>query len=70
MDHIGFRGPDLDGFKAEAAKLERLNPHIAPSPIAYNAEREARLALLAKCPHGQYHLADPDGTLIDVGAPP
>lgn len=67
MDHIGFRVPDLDVFTAHVEKLKGINPHIAPRPIDFNAEGEARLALLARCPHGAYRLADPDGTLIDVG---
>ncbi len=67
MDHIGFRVPDLAAFQEEVAKIERINPHIAPRPIGFNAEGEARLALLAKCPHGGFRLADPEGTLIDVG---
>lgn len=67
MDHIGFRVPDIAAFEAKAEKIATNNPHIAPRPIDFNAEGEARLALLAKCPHGSVRLADPDGTLIDVG---
>jgi len=66
MDHIGFRAPDLDAFIAQVEELKVLNPHIAPRPIDFNDEGKARLALLARCPHGTYQIADPDGTLIDV----
>lgn len=66
LDHIGFRVADLEAFKAHVQNVTRLNPHIAPRPIDFNDEGKARLALLKKCPHGAYHLADPDGTLIDV----
>jgi len=68
MDHIGFRVPDLEAFRDHVEKVNRINPHIAPRPIDFNAEGEARLALLARCPYGSYHMADPDGTLIDVAA--
>ena len=66
MDHIGFRVPDVEAFKANVAKLAKINPSIAPREIAYNAEGEARMALLGRCPFGEYRLADPDGTQIDV----
>ena len=66
MDHIGFRVPDVEAFKANVDKLKTINPTIAPREIAYNAEGEARMALLARCPYGEYRLADPDGTQIDV----
>jgi predicted enzyme related to lactoylglutathione lyase len=66
LDHIGFSVPDLDAFKAHVEKLKRTNPHIAPKPIDFNEEGKARLALFKRCPRGSYHLADPDGTLIDV----
>jgi predicted enzyme related to lactoylglutathione lyase len=66
LDHIGFAVPDLEAFKKRVDKLNRSNPHIAPRPIDFNDEGKARLALLKKCPSGEFHLADPDGTLIDV----
>jgi predicted enzyme related to lactoylglutathione lyase len=68
LDHIGFSVPDLDAFKTHVEKLKRANPHIAPKPIDFNEEGKARLALLQRCPRGTFHLADPDGTLIDVAA--
>lgn len=66
MDHIGFSVPDLEAFKKHVARVTEINPHIAPRPIDFNAEGKARLALLQRCPHGGWQLADPDGTLIDV----
>ena len=68
LDHIGFTVPDLDAFRKEAEETARLNPHIAPRPIDINAEGAARLALFRKCPRGAFHMADPDGNLIDVAA--
>ncbi len=66
LDHIGFEVPDLAAFTARVEKLKTSNPHIAPRPIDFNEEGKARLALHRRCPRGSYHLADPDGTLIDV----
>lgn len=66
LDHIGFRVPDLDAFRRHVEKVNHINPQIAPRVIDFNDEGKARLALLKKCPHGTFHLADPDGTLIDV----
>jgi predicted enzyme related to lactoylglutathione lyase len=66
MDHIGFRVPSLAAFKAHLDKVARANINLAPKPIDFDSEGAARLALLRKCPHGAFQLADPDGTLIDV----
>jgi predicted enzyme related to lactoylglutathione lyase len=66
MDHIGFRVPNLANFKENLAALARTNIFLAPKPIDFDSEGAARLALLKKCPHGEFQLADPDGTLIDV----
>jgi predicted enzyme related to lactoylglutathione lyase len=66
MDHIGFRVPSLAAFKANLDKLAKTNIGLAPKPIDFDSEGAARLALLARCPHGSFQLADPDGTLIDV----
>lgn len=66
MDHIGFRVPEMKAFKAHLEKLSKTNIALAPKPIEFDSEGAARLALLQKCPHGHFQLADPDGTLIDV----
>src|SRR5438132_1468830 len=42
------------------------NPHLRPLPVGVGPEGEARLKLFAGCPCGAYHLADPDGVLIDI----
>ena len=46
--------------------VEKQNLQVRAKPIDFDSEGVARLKLLAKCPHGSFHLADPDGTLIDV----
>ncbi len=66
MDHIGFRVPSLEKFKAHLADMTKQNMALAPKPIDYDSEGKARLALLARCDLGSFHLADPDGTLIGV----
>jgi predicted enzyme related to lactoylglutathione lyase len=66
MDHIGFRVSSLDAFKQNLAEVERQNLQLRCKPIDFDSEGVARLKLLAKCPHGSFQLADPDGTLIDV----
>jgi predicted enzyme related to lactoylglutathione lyase len=66
MDHIGFRVANLEKFKTNLAEVERQNLQIRGKPIDFDSEGRARMALLAKCPHGSFQLADPDGTLIDV----
>ena len=66
MDHIGFRVANLKAFSDHLDTVSKTNIQLAPKPIPFDAEGAARLALLQKCPHGSYQLADPDGTLIDV----
>ncbi|MDF2119780.1 VOC family protein [Roseiarcaceae bacterium H3SJ34-1] len=70
MDHFGFTVSDLDAFKKNVDKVALQNLALRPKPIDYDSEGTARLALLKKCPYGEYQLADPDGTLIDVAQRP
>jgi hypothetical protein len=70
MDHIGFRVKSLDAFKKNLAEVQRQNLQLRAKPIDFDSEGAARLKLLAKCPLGTFHLADPDGTLIDVAEEP
>lgn len=68
MDHIGFRVPSLETFKNNLAKVTKQNLQLWPRPIDIDSEGEARLSLLRKAGTGEYHLADPDGTLIAISA--
>jgi len=48
-------------------KEDWINIQLAPKPIDFDSEGAARLGLLKKWSNGILQLADPDGTLIDVG---
>ena len=68
IDHIGFAVESLDAFEADVRRITGRNRVISPR-VLYGGgeEREARLQLFKRsCPFGQYHLADPDGNLLDV----
>ena len=66
MDHFGFKVPSIAKLKAHMADVVRQNIALTPKPIDFDSEGAARLELLKKCPYGTWHLADPDGTPIDV----
>ena len=66
LDHIGFKVENMEEFKKGLQRLMGINPLLSPRPVAAGSDGEARLKLFAKCPFGKYHLADPDGVLIDV----
>jgi catechol 2,3-dioxygenase-like lactoylglutathione lyase family enzyme len=65
-DHIGFKVDSLAEFRKRFEAIGNDNPHLRGLPVGAGKEGAARLALLAKCRHGSFHLADPDGILIDV----
>ncbi len=66
-DHLGFRVDSLAALKEHVARVGDNNPHLRPLPVGTGPEGQARLELFASsCPHGHWHLADPDGVLIDV----
>ena len=65
-DHLGFAVDDLDALKERIASVGDNNPHLRPLPLGAGKEGAARLALFARCHHGAFQLADPDGILIDV----
>jgi len=65
-DHIGFKVESLQAVKEHVKTVGDNNPHLRPLPVGTGPEGEARLKLFAGCPCGAYHLADPDGVLIDI----
>src|SRR6266545_2637160 len=69
MDHIGFKVENLAAFKQDVERVAADNPRLAPEPLGTGAEGKALLELFRRsCPLGQHHMADCDGTLIDVAA--
>jgi catechol 2,3-dioxygenase-like lactoylglutathione lyase family enzyme len=65
-DHIGFRVESIAAVQEQLRKVGDNNPHLRPLPVGTGSEGAARLKLFAGCPHGDYHLADVDGVLIDL----
>jgi catechol 2,3-dioxygenase-like lactoylglutathione lyase family enzyme len=66
LDHIGFEVESLEAFEADLRDLAARRPELAPLPVKEGGEGNVRMKLLAKCPLGTYHFADPDGVLLDV----
>ena len=65
-DHIGFKVESVEAVKNRVQQVADGNPHLAPMPVGSGPEGKARLRLFSSCPYGKFHLADPDGVLIDV----
>jgi catechol 2,3-dioxygenase-like lactoylglutathione lyase family enzyme len=65
LDHIGFTVESLDVVERDLATLAGSNS--SARAIGQGVESEGRLRLLSSCKYGRRHLADPDGTLIDIG---
>jgi catechol 2,3-dioxygenase-like lactoylglutathione lyase family enzyme len=65
-DHIGFTVESIEAIRERLETVGDNNPHLRGQPLGGGKEGAARLALLAKCTHGSFQLADPDGILIDV----
>lgn len=67
LDHIGFKVESIDAVRQDIERISGRNPHLAPRAFGVGEESKVRLELAkACCPIGTYHLADPDGVLIDL----
>lgn len=66
LDHLGFQVESVAAFQGDLAALVESDPSLAPRRARKADEGEARQRLFSTCPHGMFHLADPDGVLIDV----
>jgi hypothetical protein len=66
LDHLGFQVESVVAFQGDLAALVERDPSLAPRRARKADEGEARQRLFSTCPHGMFHLADPDGVLIDV----
>lgn len=78
LDQMGKEVPDAAKLDADKfidnsilAELEKsgLQQKSGAFPQTRRPEGEIRFKLLAKCKHGQFQLADPDGVPIDIAAP-
>ena len=56
----------LQALQNDLNALAESDPSLAPRRARKAPEGDARQRLFTTCPHGMYHLADPDGVLIDV----
>ena len=66
LDHLGFHVESVAAFQKDLDALIERDPSIAPRRARKADEGDARQRLFSSCPHGKFHLADPDGVLIDV----
>ena len=66
LDYLGFKVESIEAFAKDVDEIAANNPLIAPSPVGTGPEGAARLEMLRRTSIGSYHLADPDGVLIDV----
>jgi hypothetical protein len=67
FDHIGFKVESIESVKKDIEKVGGHNFRFLPRPFNNDSEGQTRLALFKRqCPFGEYHLADQDGTLIDI----
>jgi catechol 2,3-dioxygenase-like lactoylglutathione lyase family enzyme len=66
LDHIGFKVESVEAVKKDIDALAESLPSARDRAIADGPEGEARLKLFSACKYGRYHMADPDGTLLDI----
>jgi predicted enzyme related to lactoylglutathione lyase len=67
LDHIGFKVESVEAVKQDIEKVGGHNFRFKPRPFNNDSEGQTRLALFKRqCPFGHHHLADQDGTLIDI----
>lgn len=66
MDYIGFKVEDLDKFKDDVQKAGDANPLLTPAPVGSGDAGKARLEQFQRTSLGSWHLADPDGVLLDI----
>jgi catechol 2,3-dioxygenase-like lactoylglutathione lyase family enzyme len=66
-DHFGFKVESLDAFKQDLQEMIEGNQNLTPRAVGLGPEGQARLTLFEhSCPHGGYHMADPDDVLVHV----
>lgn len=68
MEYIGFKVEDLARFKEDVQKVGDGNPLLTPAPLGLGPEGKARLEMFERSSLGSWHIADPDGVLLDIVA--
>jgi predicted enzyme related to lactoylglutathione lyase len=66
MDHIGFTVESLETFERELKDLASSNVTLMGPSLTATPERARRHNLLKTCRLGKFHMADPDGVLLDI----
>lgn len=66
LDYIGFKVESIEAFDKEVNEIGDRNPLIKPAPLGTGPEGVKRLEMLQRTSLGSYHLADPDGVLLDI----
>ncbi len=67
-DHFGFRVDSVDALKKDMQAMIERNQTLMPPPVGIGPEGKVRLKMFDEsCPMGTFHLADPEGVLIDAG---
>lgn len=66
MDYLGFRVEDIDKFKDDVEKVGDANPLLIPAPVGTGRVGKARLEHFRRTSLGSWHIADPDGVLLDI----
>lgn len=65
LDHLGFQVESMAQFTADLDQMIENDPSLTPRAFR-PGEGEIRLELLKTCSFGEFHLADPDGVLLEV----
>lgn len=68
MEYIGFKVEDMAKFRNDVTRVSDGNPLLTPSPLGLGAESRARLEVFERSSLGFWHIADPDGVLLDIVA--
>lgn len=68
MDYIGFKVEDMAKFKDDVQKVGDGNPLLTPAPVGTGPAGRARLEQFRRTSLGSWHIADPDGVLLDIVA--
>lgn len=68
MEYIGFKVEDITKLKDDVRKVGDGNPLLTPAPLGFGAEGAARLEMFRRTSLGSWHIADPDGVLLDIVA--